>query len=74
MLNHPALSAGIMVGVSVLYNQRCKALDTTQKSLLTKYVPSENYIRPIGNICEQPLFLFLEQYLFYENNYSHFIH
>ena len=56
MLNHPALSAGIRVSGSVLYSQRCKALDTTQKCLLTKYVPSENYMRTIGKICEQPLF------------------
>ncbi|MFZ0930117.1 MAG: hypothetical protein WAN11_16040 [Syntrophobacteraceae bacterium] len=47
MLNHPALSAGIMVSGYVLYSQRSKALDTTQKYLLTKDVPSENYIHPI---------------------------
>ena len=62
MLNHPALSAGIMVRVSVLYSQRCKALDTTQKCLLTKYVPSENYIVPSENPLIRRL-LFAKQIL-----------
>ena len=60
MQKHPALSAGIMAKVPVFYSQRCEALDTTQKCLLTKDVPSWNYIHPIGVPYTSPYFVLFE--------------